>query len=403
MSNTRDCSRVPDCVDPMSWLEKVRVYQRARSFVRARFFAVLRRAFITDDGRSILRDALANVYEQGISLPPYGRPPKDYPELRGLCEDSSSHKRFVIVTGRFRTGSTLLWNLFRHLDACTAYYEPFNERRYFDRKRRGTRTDPTHVNVEEQWKEYDGLPCCEELAALYSEEWTRRGLYMSADSWAPSMLRFIERIVEGTEGLAILQFNRVDFRLPWLRANFPHAAIIHVYRHPRDQWCSTLQDITRYAKTRSTRDFAAHDGFYLRTWARDLRYHFPFLDENQTSHAYELFYYIWRLSYLFGIHHADYSVAFERIVASPGQEVERLLKFVGIVGYDVDRLTRLVVTPKLGRWGDYANEEWFQGIEARCEEVLSRFFNRCGRATSEVVDGIVPERRGPCLFGGPQL
>ena len=38
----------------------------------------------------------------------------------------------IFITARFRTGSTLLWNIFRHIEGCTAYYEPFNERRWFD-------------------------------------------------------------------------------------------------------------------------------------------------------------------------------------------------------------------------------------------------------------------------------
>jgi hypothetical protein len=35
----------------------------------------------------------------------------------------------VFVTGRFRSGSTLMWSLFRNVPGCTAFYEPLNERR----------------------------------------------------------------------------------------------------------------------------------------------------------------------------------------------------------------------------------------------------------------------------------
>jgi len=63
----------------------------------------------------------------------------------------------VFITARFRSGSTLLCNLFRQVDACTAYYEPFNERRWFDPSVRGNRVDPTHRDVEDYWREYDAL------------------------------------------------------------------------------------------------------------------------------------------------------------------------------------------------------------------------------------------------------
>lgn len=62
----------------------------------------------------------------------------------------------VFVTARFRTGSTLLWNIFRHVDDCTAYYEPLNERRWFDHSLRREWVDPTHTGVEDYWREYDG-------------------------------------------------------------------------------------------------------------------------------------------------------------------------------------------------------------------------------------------------------
>jgi hypothetical protein len=40
----------------------------------------------------------------------------------------------------------------------------------------------------------------------------------------------------------VLQFNEIDLRLPWFRAHFPTARILHLYRHPREQWCSSLFD-----------------------------------------------------------------------------------------------------------------------------------------------------------------
>src|SRR6185295_9584612 len=113
------------------------------------------------------------------------------------------------------------------------------------------------------------------------------------------MKRYVEILIERARGRPVLQFNRVDFRLPWLRKTFPGAKILHLYRHPRDQWCSTLMDPSAFPKERTIADFAAHDHFYLRNWARDLKYHFPFLDEQHLDHPYEMFYYVWKLSYLF--------------------------------------------------------------------------------------------------------
>src|SRR5205807_1818767 len=100
-----------------------------------------------------------------------------YPELAGggTARESRQFSDAVFITGRFRSGSTLLWNLFRNAPNVTAYYEPLNERRWFDPRARGDRVDRTHRFVAEYWREYDGL---EELGDYYREDWIGRNLYM---------------------------------------------------------------------------------------------------------------------------------------------------------------------------------------------------------------------------------
>jgi hypothetical protein len=275
----------------------------------------------------------------------------------------------VFITARFRTGSTLLWNLFRHLGGFTAYYEPFNERRWFDPSRRGSHTDATHRNVSDYWKEYEGL---DDLGALYDERWVRTGLFMDTDAWNPPMRRFIEILIERARGRAVLQFNHVDFRLPWLRRTFPAATVVHLYRHPRDQWCSSLFG-SAFPLDGDVPSFEECDHFYLRSWARDLAYRFPFLDERGGGHPYQLFYYVWRLSYLFGVRHADYSLAYEALTVDPEGEIQRLLRAVGAPSADVTGLASLVTPSAPGSWKRYAAAEWFERHEVQCEETLERF------------------------------
>ena len=88
----------------------------------------------------------------------------------------------IFITARFRSGSTLLWNLFRHVDGMTAYYEPFNERRWFDPSSRGDRIDTTHRHVDDYWREYEGL---DELGQFYRLEWINKDLLMDAEMWDP--------------------------------------------------------------------------------------------------------------------------------------------------------------------------------------------------------------------------
>lgn len=345
-----------------------------RSALRNRFFETMRRACLTDDARQALTDSLSGLVG--------GRPQEiaagasDVSPYRGLGRarphsQTCNRDDIVIATARFRSGSTLLWNLFRNVPDCTAYYEPFNERRWFNNRIRGDRVDSTHRNVNDYWKEFDGL---DELDVQFDDSWNERNFYMPAEASAPRMRRYIESLIEHADGRPVLQFNRVDFRLPWLRRTFPNARIVHIYRHPRDQWCSVLQSVERFPPNGSMLDFAAVDGFYLRRWASDLKYHFPFLDESRIEHPYQLHYYLWKLSYLYGQRFSDISFSYEELTTAPEQTVLDLCITCGVDVSHVESLISLIEPQPFEKWRSYADDEWFVGHEEHCETVLTEFF-----------------------------
>jgi hypothetical protein len=360
--------------------ERVGTLGAIRARLRSAFFGLLRKVATTDDAKAIQVESLQNL------LPPrahvgeadefgLGSDDQPYADLGRRPEQRSTAHRddIVIISARFRSGSTLLWNLFRALPGCTAYYEPFNERRWFDPGVRGDRTDPTHRGVGDYWREYDGLT---ELGEHYREDWIRQNLLMDAGSWDPAMKRYVEILVERAAGRPVLQFNRIDFRLPWFRQTFPNAKIIHLYRHPRDQWISSLVDPASCPKDASMTRFAGHDHYYLRMWACDLKYHFPFLDERTMNCPYRLFYFLWRLSYLYGRRYAHVSIAYEDVVSAPEQKLSELFGAVGITDFETPTLVRMVAKPRSNSWRAYADEQWFRGHESHCEAVLADFFRR---------------------------
>jgi hypothetical protein len=296
-----------------------------------------------------------------------------YPDLGKANPLSRASMRddVILITARFRSGSTLLWNLFRNLPGHTAYYEPFNERRWFDAAARGSHTDPTHRKVEDYWREYEGLTA---LGEHYQERWIDHELFMDADSWDPAMKRYVEVLIDRAPGRPVLQFNRIDFRLPWFRHHFPRAKIVHLYRHPRDQWCSSLVKPADCPRDVTMQDFCKSDHYYLRNWARDLKYHFPFLDEARIEHPYRMFYFIWKLSYLFGRHYSHHSLSYEDLTQDPDSCLEQLFETVNIPRADLDGLRHLIDRSARGRWRDYAGEEWFREHEAHCEGVIADYF-----------------------------
>jgi hypothetical protein len=352
---------------------------RLRRNLRRLYYDFVSRTFRTDDGRQIACKAVSGLRvrhprellgDASIATP--------YRDLGTPRETSrpSDRSDVVIITGRFRSGSTLLWNLFRRAGGFTAYYEPFNERRWFDPRVRGEATDPTHRNVSDYWLEYDGL---EVLGQFYCEDWIRRRLLMDARSWDPDMKRYVDTLIDRAAGRPALQFNRIDFRLPWFRRHYPNAAYIHIYRHPRDQWCSTLRgDLKRFRKDASMAEFPPFDKFYLGMWAEDLKYHFPFLEETCNRHPYQMYYYIWKLSYLFGARYCDHSIAFEALLENPCEEIGRLFDAIGAETFDPSALGAVVAGPPVGKWREYADDAWFREHEAACEAVLADFLEPAG-------------------------
>jgi hypothetical protein len=274
----------------------------------------------------------------------------------------------VIITGRFRSGSTLLWNLFRQSNEFTAFYEPFNERQWFNSSMRGINVDNTHRGVSDYWAEYENF---DELIPLYNEDWIRKSLYMNGSYYEPKMREFIDKIIEKSENRTVLQFNRIDFRIEWFKKQYPLAKIIHLYRSPRDQWCSFLSDKT--LMNQHDVEYTYQDSFYLDVWCEDLYKQFPFLHKSVTPHPYMRFYYLWKLSYIFGIQYADISLSYEELVIEPKKIVENLRECVGFGADMTENAASLINVTSLGAWTKYAFEDWFFEKEQACEIELEQF------------------------------
>lgn len=364
--------------------ESVRKLSRvegARNWLREQFFRGVRHVAAIDESREIFASLLRqkNVLPVPVELQSIDEVIHPYADLGLRPQDTRDKERksnpAVFITGRFRSGSTLVWNLFRHVAGVTSYYEPFNERRWFDPSARGGRVDQSHLGVTDYWAEYEGLG---ELGRYFDPQWKFRHLYMPASAWNRPMQRYIETMIARATGRAVLQFNEVDFRLGWLRARFPGVPIIHIYRHPRDQWCSTLLDEARSAAHIRLRDFPRFDGFYLMRWARDLCHVFPFLTLNPDAFAYELYYQIWVLSFLFGRAHSERSFAFEDLIRDPPTGIRNLLDVAGLSGTDASSLVPLVSPVHIGKWRKYADADWFAEIEARVDTDISAYAHGLG-------------------------
>lgn len=345
-------------------------------WLKSKYFTLVEQTARSDRGQEVLAPALERyglpkripVCSDVLTSQPYDDVPGSAP-----IDAAAERDDVIIISARFRTGSTLLWNLFRHVPGCWAYYEPLNERRWFRPQTKGT--DATHRGVDDYWKEYAGLDF---LDAGFDEEFCQRRLLLGADDWHPRLQAYISQLIEHARGRPVLQFNRIDFRLPWIRQRYPKATVIHLYRHPRDQWLSVLQQPHAFPPDGRMADFAAADKFYLLTWVADLKYCFPFLEPASVAHPYQLHYYLWRLSYLYGRSYSDYSLSFESLVGEPDRILPELLTLCRIDQSILPSLRGLIEAPALGKWTAYAPDAWFRQHEETCERVLAEFFRTAG-------------------------
>ncbi len=313
-----------------------------------------------------------NASESGLhlvpALPYLPNPyaPRTEQDIRPLNE-GADQKTVIFITSRFRSGSTLLWNIFHTLEEFTSYYEPLNERQWF-LPSNASHVDPTHRGAANYHVNYENM---EDLKTLYHVRWIDQDLIMHAQSYDWGLKRYLDALIERADKMPVLQFNRMDFRLPWLKAAYPHAKILHLYRNPRDQWISMLygqtvpRDITVSA-------FHPYDRFYLLPWFEDIRRVFTCLDLPADCSAYEVHYLIWRLSYLYGSAFGDVSLSYEDLIESPLKVMSRTLESLSINHLDVSPIDGLIDPTGKSSWHEYADEAWFAEKEQTCEEALSQ-------------------------------
>lgn len=276
-------------------------------------------------------------------------------------------KKMLFITGRFRSGSTLLWNIFHNIQSCCAYYEPCHDL-LLTHIKHNSLPPPSHIGVTSYWDEY--LPILEKLEVFHRIEFGVNRLFLEEGSKFEDLARYILFLVSSTnDKLPVLQFNRMDFRLPWIRKQFPEAKILHLFRNPRDQWFSMVRDLPR----KDWIDPFQNTNYEIITWSCSLGCVFPFLFGSHIKTSYHRHYLLWRLSKLMGEHLSDLNIDFDQeMLAKPGTTIEKMIAFAGIKNVDIDKLVSLVIQPVSGGWRQFETEEWFETAEKECDALIER-------------------------------
>ncbi len=249
----------------------------------------------------------------------------------------------VFVSGDFSSGTTLLFTLFRNTEGCHCLYEPLHER-LLPWLVRPPRAYEGHAFVGSYFAEYRGFSA---IPDLFDPSWGVENLHLPAEAEADDLHRYLTYLIGSSYARAprvVLKENRFTFRLGWLRANFPNARIVHIYRDIEDHWASVVRRVQEHLGREDIgQDRVDFMGFRLAAWCDDLSPSFPELAANRSSSGFERFSKLWHLSMREHQRYADVSLELGQLKADFRRTVETISSAVGFE-LDAERLAGLVDT-----------------------------------------------------------
>jgi hypothetical protein len=272
----------------------------------------------------------------------------------------------VFIVGRFRSGTTALWNILRHSGEAFALYEPLHDSLATHLEHPPAGVDATHHGVSDYFRELRQYR--EKILPLYRMEFGATRLALSAQDSYPELKNYLTTLIHlAGDKVPVIKCVRLDYRLAWLRRNFPHAQIIYLVRNPREQWISmAMKDngdlrVPRWMGVYQSSAFAANLMFYL-----------PELMGGEMQHAYERAYYLWRISQAVGQKYADLSIDFEREFLTADATVFARLSSITDLSLSPSVINEYLRRDIPSRAKNEKLSVPFAKIEERCEAVLER-------------------------------
>ena len=269
----------------------------------------------------------------------------------------------IFITGRFCSSTTFLWNFFNSSKHYQAYYEPLHPGLLASIQHISPKQ--SHQGVDNYWQAYSSLT---ELEKFYSPKFGFERLALQADEPHDSLKNYINYLSQndGNEQVAI-KFNRIDFRLPWIKENFPHAKIIHIKRNPRDSWKSSRAHLPENV----SKDMFQFNAYELTQWAIALDEYFPFIIDASTS-SYHLHYFLAKLSEKFAHQDAHITLDFEEDIV---KNFDSFIQKIAIVtGLSKNEVAEYASKRRVPISKQYSTEEitWLENVEKECDEVIDK-------------------------------
>jgi hypothetical protein len=254
----------------------------------------------------------------------------------------------VIVTGDFCSGSTLLSTLFRKTEQFCCLYEPLHELlpEYLAYKVQPLERDH-HFFMDDYYRELRTFP---DLSSVFDPKWGTGQYFLAPGAEADDLYRYLAYLIGtafGRSSRVMFKENRIAFRLGWVRAAFPQATIVHIYRDRQDQWKSVVRRVqAHHGREDVGQERVGFTGFGIARWCDDLAPRFPELEAARSSTGFERFGKLWELSYQHNVRSSDISIDYKDLLQRFEPTCERLWNAIGVTGIDTAALKQYVVPPE---------------------------------------------------------
>jgi len=273
-------------------------------------------------------------------------------------------KKPVFIHSLFRTGSTYIWNKFRQKDKYYCYYEPFHP----------NLANATPENVESLLtKDYKSVSH-PQLSTYYWAEYVK--LMQTGQMGLPSFKKpfsfdefcnnevnedqkiYLDYLIQGAENrIPILQFNRSALRIEWFKKYFPNSINIYLVRNPQDQWQSYFEvqkktkcmifivmDLLTASINKDTKLFSPleqelalikYNNF---SFQNEADFYQIILSCYSDEEKYKIFYYIWLISLIKNLTHADLTINMNLLSKDTvyREHVSKLFKEFGLGDIDFE-------------------------------------------------------------------
>jgi hypothetical protein len=259
----------------------------------------------------------------------------------------------VFILGRFRSGTSMFWQLFRNAGEFHCLFEPLHEQLPDMIAEPPLEPDWPEYGNADAFREYLELDRIGYVLMLWRSWFGSSRFLLGPGDDAVDLGFYLRNLLRAARRRPVAKFVQCDFRAGWLRAAFPDAVIVGVERQIRDVWRSSGGQVGQPSNPQRAPFLA-----YTERMADDLGV--PPLD-----HGYQRFYLLTTLAHRSLRAVADHVWTYDAYVSDPVGWSARHLPLVGldpdVGGFTVPSRRAL----------DPAENAWFDGQERTVGELLA--------------------------------